>query len=92
MKELAEKIHRTKPTVTVLINKLVDYGYVTKEKSLEDSQVTFIMLTEKALQAEPAFQCITAKLDALVYSGLTGQEAIMLEKMLHTINENFEAE
>ena len=92
MKELAEKIHRTKPTVTVLIDKLVDYGYVTKEKSLEDSRVTLITLTEKALQAEPAFQSITNKLNALVYSGLTEQEAILLEKMLNIINETLDAE
>ena len=92
MKELAEKIHRTKPTVTVLIDKLVDYGYVTKEKSLEDNRVTFIKLTEKALQLEPAFQDITAKLNSLVYCGLTDQESMQLEKMLYIIHQNFEAE
>jgi len=32
MRELAEKIYRTKPTVTVLVDKLVTLGYVIKEK------------------------------------------------------------
>ncbi len=90
MKELAERIHRTKPTVTVLIDKLVDYGYVSKEKSSEDSRVTFITLTEKGLQLEPIFSMIGDKLNSIIYSGLTEQEAIILEKMLATINQNFE--
>ena len=32
MQELAQKINRTKPTVTILVSKLVNYGYVYKEK------------------------------------------------------------
>lgn len=90
MKELAERIHRTKPTVTVLVDKLIDYGYVLKEKSSEDSRVTFITLTEKGLQLEPLFSMIGAKLNSIIYSGLTEQEAIILEKTLTTINQNFE--
>lgn len=92
MKELAEKIYRTKPTVTVLVDKLVDFGYVTKQKSLEDSRVTFIRLTEKGLELKPVFKEISDKLNALVYSGLTEQEAVLLEKMLSNINQNFDAE
>lgn len=51
MKELAEKIFRKKPTVTVLVDKLVTLGYVIKEKSKADSRVTFIKLTEKRIKA-----------------------------------------
>jgi len=91
MKELAEKIHRTKPTVTILINKLVDYGYVTKEKSLEDSRVTYITLTPKGLELRPIFQEISAKLNILVYDGLTEPEAVFFEKMLFNIYQSFDA-
>ena len=91
MKELAQKIHRTKPTVTILVDKLVEYGYVIKEKSLEDSRVTYIKLTEKGMELRPIFQEISDKLNALVYDGVTEQEAIFFEKMLFNINKRFEA-
>ncbi|GMA97745.1 MarR family winged helix-turn-helix transcriptional regulator [Pelosinus sp. IPA-1] len=91
MKELAEKIHRTKPTVTILIDKLVDYGYVTKEKSLEDSRVTYIKLTNKGLELKPIFIKISDKLNGFVYDGLTEPEAVFFEKMLSNINKRFDA-
>lgn len=89
MKELAEKIHRTRPTVTVLVDKLVDYGYVRKEKNLEDNRVTFISLTEKGLELEPAFKEITDKLLSTAYKGLSKQQALALEETLEKINKNF---
>ena len=47
MKEIADKIHRTKPNVTVLINKLERLGYVKREDSKTDSRYTYIVLTQK---------------------------------------------
>jgi len=91
MKELAEKIHRSKPTVTILIDKLVDYGYVTKEKSLEDSRVTYIRLTQQGLELRPIFQQISDKVNGFVYEGLAESEAIFFEKILLNINQNFDA-
>jgi DNA-binding MarR family transcriptional regulator len=88
MKDLAEKIHRTKPTVTVLIDKLVNLGYVTKEKSSEDSRVTFIGLTEKGLGLKPSFIEISERLNAVVYKELSDEEAEYLEAALERINRN----
>ncbi len=88
MKDLAEKIHRTKPTVTVLIDKLVDFGYVTKEKSKEDSRVTFIKLTEKGLVLRTSFIAISEKLNAVVYKDLADEDAEYFEATLRKINQN----
>lgn len=88
MKDLAEKIHRTKPTVTVLVEKLVDLGYVTKEKSSDDSRVTFISLTEKGFALQPVFTAISDKLNAVVYQDFSDAEAEYLEKALDKINRN----
>lgn len=89
MKELAEKIHRTKPTVTVLIDKLVQYGYVTKEKCRLDSRVTYIKLTEKGFALKPSFEDISEKLQNILYDGLTTEDAEFLEQILRNINQNF---
>lgn len=88
MRELAEKINRSKPTVTVLVEKLADYGYVAKEKSTADSRVTFISLTAKGLALKPAFDNISAKLNALVYKSMSEAEAEALEKLLARVDKN----
>ncbi|HWR05697.1 MarR family winged helix-turn-helix transcriptional regulator [Sporomusa sp.] len=88
MQELAKKIHRTKPTVTVLIDKLVDLGYVTKEKSCEDNRVTFVRLTEKGRELKPSFTEISERLNAVVYQGLSDQEAEYLEAALDKLNRD----
>lgn len=90
MQELAKKIHRTKPTVTVLIDKLVNQGYVAKEKSLEDNRVTFIRLTAKGWQLKPSFLKISGRLNAIVYQGLSEQEAEYLETSLDILNRRLE--
>nr|WP_092068400.1 MarR family winged helix-turn-helix transcriptional regulator [Dendrosporobacter quercicolus]NSL47082.1 MarR family transcriptional regulator [Dendrosporobacter quercicolus DSM 1736] len=90
MKVLAERIHRTKPTVTVLVDKLVDLGYVTKEKSYEDNRVTFIALTEKGVALKPVFTMISDKLNTIVYNGISDTEAENLERILEKINHNLE--
>lgn len=85
MNDLARAIHRTKPTVTVLVDKLVGYGYVTREKSAEDSRVTFISLTGKGRKLKPVFDAVTAKLNAVLYQDLSDGEAELIEASLERI-------
>lgn len=88
MRELADKINRTKPTVTVLVDKLVELGYVIKEKSVEDSRVTFISLTEKGAALQPVYVAVSDKLNVAVYQNLSEEEAELVEKLLDKINQN----
>lgn len=90
MKELADRINRTKPTVTVLIDKLVEYGYVEREKSRTDSRVTYIKLTGKGIELQPVFDDISKKLDALIYGDFTGGEPEVFEKLLHKVNSRLD--
>jgi len=89
MKDLAAKIHRSKPNVTVLINKLVEYGYVKKEKSADDNRVTYISLTEKGEGLRPVFFYVSKKLRKAVYGGLSEEESESLEKLLQMVYEGF---
>jgi DNA-binding MarR family transcriptional regulator len=47
MRELANIIHRRQPTVTTLVNKLIQIGYVRKETDSKDERVSIISLTRK---------------------------------------------
>ncbi|HWQ63910.1 MAG TPA: MarR family transcriptional regulator [Methanospirillum sp.] len=89
MKDLAAKIHRSKPNVTVLVNKLVEFGYVKKEKSADDNRVTYISLTEKGEGLKPVFIYVSKKLQKAVYGGLSEEESESLEKLLQKVYEEF---
>lgn len=89
VKELAEKIHRTQPTVTVLIDKLQKLGFVERNKSKEDSRITLIKLTEKGTQLEPIFREISEKLNTVIYGGFTDTEKEQLEHFLEKILKRF---
>jgi MarR family transcriptional regulator, organic hydroperoxide resistance regulator len=92
MNELAKKIHRTKPNVTVLIDKLVEYGYVKKEKSTTDNRVTYITLTDKGESLRPVFLSISTKLTKIVYGKIPAEESDALEAMLQALSDRFPAE
>jgi MarR family transcriptional regulator, organic hydroperoxide resistance regulator len=92
MNELAKKIHRTKPNVTILIDKLVEYGYVKKEKSTTDNRVTYISLTDKGESLRPVFLSISTKLNKIVYGKIPAEEADAFEAMLRTLSDRFPAE
>lgn len=88
MKELAEKIHRSKPTVTVLVDKLVALGYVLKEKSDTDSRVTYIRLTEQGKAFQKDFQEISQNLNHKVFQGISETEMNMVDPILEKIMHN----
>ena len=85
MQEMAAAIHRTKPTLTVLVGKLEEQGYVRREKSAADSRVTFLQITEKGRALEPVFREISDKLNALVYQGLGEAESQAMTRRLQQI-------
>lgn len=88
MKELATRIHRTKSTLTILVDKLVMLGLIEKEKSNEDSRITYIILTDKGLAFRSVFEKISKELNSKVYNGFTDDEADAVEHLLEKISNN----
>lgn len=82
MKDIAYKIHRTKPTVTVLVDKLEKLGFVKREKSNTDNRITYIIPTQKAEEFRPAFEKISEDLNNLLYKNLSEEEAEILDRLL----------
>lgn len=85
---IAKKIHRTKATTTVLIDKLEKSGFLKREKSASDNRYTNIVLTTKGQALKPVFEKISKKLNVAVYKGLTESEAIALETLLEKLRIN----
>lgn len=90
MKEIADAIHRTKPTVTVLVNKLADLGLVRKAQAAEDSRVIYAELTCKGKELQKIFEKISEDLMQQVFRDMTQEEIKKLESSLQKILANLE--
>jgi DNA-binding MarR family transcriptional regulator len=88
MAEIAERISRDKSTVTALVDKLVKLGYVTKERDTKDTRVTYVALTDKGHELEPAFEAISQELLDLFYKDVTEEEKEELIRILDKIERN----
>jgi DNA-binding MarR family transcriptional regulator len=89
VRKITEKINRTQPTVTVLVDKLELLGYVKRIKSEEDRRVTIVRLTDKGKQLEPIFRKISSQLNEIIYDGLTNDHKEQLEFLLKHILARF---
>lgn len=85
MKDIANSIHRTKPTVTVLVDKLEKLGYLKREASDEDSRSTNIVLTQKGEDFQATFEKISKNLNEMLYKNLSDKEIEILEELLKKI-------
>ena len=89
MKELAEYIDRDKSTVTYLINKLTQLGYVEKKPGIRDRRKSLISLTRKGRELREDIIEISEKLLARVFKSLSNEERDVLNELLARINENW---
>ncbi|MBR1681503.1 MarR family transcriptional regulator [bacterium] len=85
MKDIADKIHRTRPTVTVLVDKLEKLGYLKREASDSDSRYTYIVLTKKGKDFKQVFETISNSLNEMLYKNLSKKESEILENLLRKV-------
>lgn len=88
MKEISDSIHRTKPTVTVLVNKLAELGLVKKFQAAEDSRVIYVELTEQGKALQKLFEKVSADLVQKVFQNMEQEEMKKLEISLQKILDN----
>lgn len=87
MKDIANRIHRTKPTVTVLVDKLEKLGYLKRESSDKDNRCTYIVLTQKGEDFKVIFERISEELNKMLYKNLSPEESELIEKLLRKVQE-----
>ncbi len=88
MAELAKRIERDKSTVTTLVDKLVEVGYVRKVKESNDRRMTYIVLTEQGQTIKPVIQAISCKMLTQLYAGFSDLEKEMLVRLLERMLQN----
>lgn len=82
MKDIANCIHRTKPTVTVLVDKLEKLGYLKRAASDKDSRSTYVILTQKGEDFKATFDQISNNLNKMLNKNLSKNEVKLLEELL----------
>lgn len=90
MQELSERIHRDPSTVTALVKKLVDGGYVETHKSDEDRRRTEVSLTSKGKRMRRSFERISTDLRAVQMQGIDPEEFATACKVLAQVRANFQ--
>lgn len=90
MSELAERIHRDKSTVTTLVGKLEEFGYVTRRKDPTDARASCVLLTKKGRALESTFREISEQLLERTYRGFTKAEREQLASLLERVFGNWE--
>lgn len=89
MKEISELISKDKSTVTTLVNKLVNLGYVKKEVCSEDKRIVYLTLEDKADEIiETVFQ-VSKLFHQKVESILTKEEIKTLFFLMEKLVKNF---
>lgn len=89
MKELAQKINKDKSTVTALVNKLLNLGYIERTRDLTDSRIVYITLTEKGKNLKSDFKEISEKLIERVYKDISKNDQEVVISILTKIENNF---
>ena len=90
MRELADFAHRTRPTMTVLVDKMEALGLVSRRKSESDTRSQIVSLTPQGEALRPAFEEISRRFVAMLYDGVSEKEALAAEKTLSKILSNLE--
>lgn len=88
MSEMAALIHKDPSTVTTLIRKLHNFGYVELTKSDADKRSVSACLTDKGKALEPAFIQISDDLRMQMYKGVGEDEKQVFKQVLGKIMQN----
>ncbi len=89
MSELAERIHRDRSTVTTLVHKLVDRGYVAFGDNPEDARSKLVHLTEAGRNLSTVFACISQELAEVTWRGIGDEHRQVCREALKQIIGNF---
>ena len=92
MAALAEAIGKDPSTVTALVRKLSEAGYVTTAKNSVDRRVTEVRLTDAGRALAASAMQVSERLLATMFDGLIDSELSQTKATLIAMRNNFEKE
>lgn len=91
IQELAKKTSLGKSTLTSMLDRLEQAGFVKRVPSKEDRRTILIKLTEKDRECQNLYTKITKEKTALFYKGFTSKEIDIFENYLQRVLDNLTA-
>ena len=88
IRELAKRTSLGKSTLTSMLDRLEEAGYITRERSESDRRVILVKRTDKDRAAETAYERVSAAMNDVFYRGLTNDEIGAFERTLERILDN----
>ena len=85
--DLAERLGVTPPSVSAIVKKLIDYGYLTKSRSKEDGRVYYLHLTKKGFRFNQLHGEVHQVLARRITENLNPDEIKILAVLLAKITE-----
>lgn len=85
MNEIGQQVHKTQATVTILVKKLEQQGYVVREKDAKDGRVTRVALTNKGNQLAEAVLEIAEELVGFYHQSLEENELRDLQQLMNLL-------
>ena len=85
---LARETQLSKPTLTIMLNRLEKNGYIQRIPSKTDRRVVFIERTGKDRHLEKLYVDIADKMSEIFYKGFTPKEIKQFENCLERILNN----
>lgn len=83
--ELVKKTSLGKTTLTSMLKRLEERGYLVREEGKGDKRQTFISLTEKGKGIRKSYGDVSLEMLTLYYKGYSKEEIISFETMLEDI-------
>ena len=90
IKALYDTMIKPKTTITEMIKRLVQLGYLTKETSKNDKRISYVIATPKTQALKKDFQRISDELFEKFFSGFKESEKNDLVRLLAKAIKNFE--
>ena len=88
--ELAERLHVRQATITKMITRMEEAGFVERRKDAQDRRVSRVYLTAAGRAIQERAQEALRQLEKEVLAGFTAQECAVLRGFLTRICDNLE--
>ena len=87
-KDIEDFFHISNPTVTGILNRLEQKGYIQRKVSEQDKRVHYIELTQKSIELEKAVHRHVKYMESTITEGLTPKEQEDLYLLLEKVTRN----
>lgn len=91
-KDIEKEFDLTNPTVTGILNRLENNGFIERVVNKDDARYKNINLTKKTIDIQKELENFRNKMEEKILKGLTEEEVDTLEMLLEKMLKNLEEE